>query len=223
MNSENQKNFLKSEILNLVKGLVVASIFFIVFVLILIVKRKIYPSPIIYFEGILIIVFMTILAIGFSFLIGAVTAKSKAFSSYIILGVLLGAVGSYAFHITLPTTLDRSISVFMLSLLRSKDLNVPEIQCNFVKQFVIDSKGIDRRVKEQLVTGNIIENNERFHITDRGKGLVSLWIQLVDIFSVRKDFSDVKPSNVECNFSSSNDSPVMAIPSEGQPFKGDSK
>ena len=64
---------------------------------------------------------MAIFGNGISFLKDFLTSRPNAFVSHIILGVLLGATGSYAsFHITLPTLLDRSISMFVLSSLHAK-------------------------------------------------------------------------------------------------------
>ncbi len=203
MNAQNQNTTLKSEVLNLLKGLLVAGIFFIVFVATLIIKRKIYPAPIIYYEGIWIIVIMTALVVGGGLLLARLISSSKTFASYIILGVLLGAAGSYAFHITIPTLLDRSISMFILALLDSNNLTMSEIQCNFVKQFVVKSKAIEKRVKEQVATGNIRVEYGRLQITDQGKTLTSSWLGLADAFSVTKDFVEVKPS-AECSSPDSN-------------------
>ena len=203
MNAQNQNTTLKSEVLNLLKGLLVAVIFFIVFLATLIIKRKIYPAPIIYYEGIWIIVIMTALVVGGGLLLALLTSSSRTFASYIILGVFVGAAGSYAFHITIPTLLDRSISMFILALLDSSDLTMSEIQCNFVKQFVIKNKAIEKRVREQVATGNIRVEDGRLQITDQGKTLTSSWLGLADAFSVTKDFVEVKP-DAECSSPDSN-------------------
>ena len=198
MNMQNQDTTLKSETLNLLKGLLVAVIFSIGFLVALIIKRKIEPAPIIYYEGIWIIVIMIALLIASSLLLAWLTSNSRTFASYIILGVLLGAAGSYAFHITIPTLLDRSISMFILALLDSNNLTMSEIQCNFVKQFVVESKAIEKRVKEQVATGNIYVKDGRLQITEQGKTLTSSWLGLADTFSVAKDFVEVKP-DARCN------------------------
>jgi len=198
MNMQNQDTTLKSEIFDLLKGLLVAVIFFIGFLVALIIKRKIEPAPIIYYEGIWIIVIMIALLIASSLLLAWLTSNSRTFASYIILGVLLGAAGSYAFHITIPTLLDRSISMFILALLDSNNLTMSEIQCNFVKQFVVESKAIEKRVKEQVATGNIYVKDGRLQITEQGKTLTSSWLGLADTFSVAKDFVEVKP-DARCN------------------------
>jgi hypothetical protein len=205
MNQKRRNNPFKHEFINLISGLLIASIFFVLFLTILVVKRKIYPSQIIYYEGIWIIIIMTILGIGISFLKDFLTSRPNAFVSHIILGVLLGATGSYAFHITLPTLLDRSISMFVLSSLHANNLNVPELQCNFVEQFIVKSKAIEKRVKEQVVIGNIAIEDGRMQITDRGRALTSSWIRLADIFSVSKDFVEVKP-RTNCDLLDSNSS-----------------
>ena len=67
-----------------------------------------------------------------------------------------------------------------------------ELRCNFVEQFVVKSKAIEKRVKEQVVIGNIAIEDGRMRITDRGRALTSSWIRLADIFSVSKDFVEVE-------------------------------
>lgn len=203
MNTQNRDTTLKNEVLNLLKGLLVAIIFFIVFLAALIIKRKIEPAPIIYYEGIWIIVIMIALLVGSGLLFAWLTSSSKTFASYIILGVLLGAAGSYAFHITIPTLLDRSISMFILALLDSNNLTMSEIQCNFVKQFVVKNEAIEKRVKEQIATENIRVEDGRLQITEQGKALTSSWLGLTDAFSVTKDFVEVKP-DAQCSSPDSN-------------------
>ena len=203
MNAQNQNTTLKSEVLNLLKGLLIAVIFFIGFLATLIIKRKIYPAPIIYYEGIWIIVIITVCLVGLGLLLAWLTSKPKMFASYIVLGIFLGAAGSYAFHITIPTLLDRSISMFILALLDSSNLTMAEIQCNFVKQFVVKSKAIEKRVKEQVATENIRIEDGRLQITDQGKVLTSLWLRSADVFSITKDFVEVKP-DAECSSPDSN-------------------
>ena len=194
---------LKDEVLNLLKGLLVAVIFFIIFLIALVIKRKLYPAPIIYYEGIWIIMTMIALIIGSGLSLALLTSNSKTFASYIILGVFIGAAGSYAFHITLPTLLDRSISMFILALLDSSDLTMPEVQCNFIRQFIIKDKAIEKRVGEQIATGNLRIEDGRLQITNQGKILTSSWLNLADVFSVTKDFVKVKP-NAECSSLDSN-------------------
>ncbi|HMN71802.1 MAG TPA: hypothetical protein PKA55_08025 [Rhodoblastus sp.] len=56
-----------------------------------------------------------------------------------------------------PVTVDRSISVFMLSQFESagKPLTVEEIRDRFVRTYVVDWAQMDRRVKEQQLSGNL--------------------------------------------------------------------
>ncbi len=56
-----------------------------------------------------------------------------------------------------PVTVDRSISVFMLSQFESagKPLTVEDVKDRFVKTYVVDWAQMDRRVKEQQISGNL--------------------------------------------------------------------
>jgi hypothetical protein len=194
MNHNIKNKRLKYETFNIIKGLFVALTFFVLFLVIFISKRKIYPSHIIFYEGVLIIFVMNVFVILAILFMRLLTYRLNCFVSYIILGVFLGSNISYAFHITFPSLIDRSISIFTLSLLHSNNLNMSEIQCNFMEHFVTKNKAIEKRVKEQVTSGNIIISNTGMQITDRGKALTSAWIRLADIFSVSKDFVEVRPS-----------------------------
>ena len=56
-----------------------------------------------------------------------------------------------------PVTVDRSISVFMLSQFESagKPLTVDEVRERFVKTYVVAWDQMNRRVKEQQISGNL--------------------------------------------------------------------
>jgi glucan phosphoethanolaminetransferase (alkaline phosphatase superfamily) len=98
MNTQNQDTTLKSETLNLLKGLLVAVIFSIGFLVALIIKRKIEPAPIIYYEGIWIIVIMIALLIASSLLLAWLTSNSRTFASYIGTGSVRLSSNSLIFN-----------------------------------------------------------------------------------------------------------------------------
>jgi hypothetical protein len=189
-----QKKRIRGEIRKVARTTVVAIVFVVVFLFALVAKRKIHAAPIIFYEGIGIIAVLGAVAIAAAFLLDLRRPKSQAFSSHVLSGIFLGMVTAYAFHITLPSLLDRSISMFVLSLLRETSLSPAEVQCNFVEQFVIDSGALDKRVKEQVATGNIQAQGGQLSMTSRGRFMDSSWIFMADAFAVRKDFVEVRPA-----------------------------
>lgn len=72
-------------------------------------------------------------------------------------GAIVTACILGAFFVLGPVTVDRSISVFMLSQFESagKPLTVADVKDRFVKTYVVDWSQMDRRVKEQQISGNL--------------------------------------------------------------------
>jgi hypothetical protein len=181
------------ELRKLLRGLLATVVFGVAFVVVLVLKRKIHASTIIFYEGISIISALGVCAVLVLVAHDRLRPGSKQLTSHTVMGILLGMAVSYSFHITFPSLLDRSISMFVLSLLREKPLTPAEVQCNFVQQFVVKSGALDKRVKEQIATGNIDERDGRLQMTRRGRMMNSSWIEMTDAFSIRNDFVEVQP------------------------------
>jgi hypothetical protein len=188
-----ERGRIREELKKLVRGVLVAVAFALTFTVVLFAKRKIHASPIIFYEGIEIIAVLGVFGVLVLIALDRRRSGSRWLTSHAVMGILLGMAVSYSFHITLPSLLDRSISMFVLSLLREKPLTRPEVQCNFVQQFVVASGALDKRVMEQVATGNIDEGGGSLHMTDRGRAMDSSWIAMADAFAVRKDFVEVRP------------------------------
>ena len=91
----------------------------------------------------------------------------------------------------IPVTVERSISVYMLSYL---DENYPqtitkdEFEKTFYKQYIHDFGAFDKRFKEQLDTGSIeyIPKENSYQITEKGKKIVGLFRFFADLFGTEK-------------------------------------
>jgi hypothetical protein len=93
---------------------------------------------------------------------------------------LVGAVAlSLAFNlcflVIFPVTFDRSISMFLLARIEQADgrLDSKALQALFTREYLGDMHQIDRRVFEQMLSGNIQVIDGRIHLTPRGKALLS--------------------------------------------------
>ncbi len=90
------------------------------------------------------------------------------------------------FFTLVPVTVERSVSVFMLSYMEentgttyTKD-DVEEI---FVKKYVQDYGAFEKRFHEQVVTGTIQEKSDgTYEITHKGKQVVKLFRVIADWF-----------------------------------------
>ncbi|MCB1474062.1 MAG: hypothetical protein KDJ68_14605 [Rhodobiaceae bacterium] len=92
----------------------------------------------------------------------------------LVTAVLAASFLVYAFHITLPTIVDRSISLFILSRVdREAGLSIEEMQSAFVDGYVSGHDAVCRRVDEQLGSGNIVFRDGRYVLTPTGAMLLS--------------------------------------------------
>ncbi|MFA9376732.1 MAG: hypothetical protein ACERKZ_08255 [Lachnotalea sp.] len=93
---------------------------------------------------------------------------------------------------TVVVSLDRSLSVFVLSYLEQEDRSYSEAELNEVFQNVfIEKYGmLDRRFWEQLESGNIEEDEEEYKLTNRGEVLVKIFKAVGKIYKVDDRFID---------------------------------
>ncbi len=75
-----------------------------------------------------------------------------------------------------PVTVDRSISIFMLSEFDSADhpLGENEVRDAFVHRYVDDWGQIDRRLREQELSGNIESTPSGWRITQQGRAFMTI-------------------------------------------------
>jgi hypothetical protein len=95
----------------------------------------------------------------------------------IIAAVALSLSANLMFLIVLPVTIDRSISVFLLAEIdahRTSPLSTAELQDAFVRHYVRDMRQIDRRVREQTLSGTISTDGGRIRLTPRGERFLVL-------------------------------------------------
>lgn len=94
---------------------------------------------------------------------------------------------NFTFFTLIPVTVERSISVFMLSYMdENDDINFTQedIQNVFAVKYVIDYGAFDKRFNEQIETGSIVKcEDDRYGITDRGKFIVKLFRMFAKIFN----------------------------------------
>ncbi len=130
--------------------------------------------PLLFYRGALI-AFVGALLLG---LLLAIAARRIA---AIDLSTGVGAVAlSLAFNISFlivfPVTFDRSITMFLLARIESQDgqLTPSMLEQVFVRQYLGDMRQIDRRVREQRLSGNIVQRDDgRIELTLQGRRLLA--------------------------------------------------
>lgn len=93
-----------------------------------------------------------------------------------VLLVALWLVGGYAFAVTGPTILDRSLSFYILEKLQQRGGGVREdaIGTIFVTEYMPEFRLVDVRLTEQLQSGTIVIEDGCVKLTPHGQRLASL-------------------------------------------------
>jgi hypothetical protein len=161
-------------------------ILFSLYLIFFILFRRVEPSGIIFYQGLLTIFFIAFLSIFFLIFahLKRLEYLDKQFSDLFKISIVIFILFSYSFHITIPSLLDRSISLFMIAVTEKKPgLQIEEFRYLFYKNFLIDNKAIEKRLDEQIVSGNMYLNNNSYYLTEKGRQIQSLNIFFVKTFN----------------------------------------
>ncbi|MCC0048134.1 MAG: hypothetical protein H6882_03050 [Rhodobiaceae bacterium] len=92
-----------------------------------------------------------------------------------ILLIALWLLGGYAYAITLPTVLDRSLSFYILEKLQQRGGGIREdaIGDVFVSEYMPEFRLVDVRLTEQQASGTIVIENGCVKLTPRGERLAN--------------------------------------------------
>jgi hypothetical protein len=99
------------------------------------------------------------------------------------------AVLSFAFLSTFPVILDRSITLHMYNYIaKNPGVSVDMIRSNFIEEFVVSHNGIEKRVIEQQVLGNIYVVDDQIYLTDSGDKSYKFFQFLNKAFNIRPTY-----------------------------------
>ena len=80
-----------------------------------------------------------------------------------------------SFLVIAPVTVDRSISVFMIATMAAapeQPVTTADMDLAFRTQYLDRMAQIDRRMKEQVLSGTIVEEGGRYRLTPKGIGFM---------------------------------------------------
>ena len=164
---------------------IIGTIFFILFFR----SNLLNDINIIFYRGIILLTASCILV----FLIMIVFKKSHwgPLFTYkdVILSIILIACVNLVFFTHFPVTVERSISVFLLNYMnkhRNEVLTDKEITEVFINKYLYEFNAIDKRLQEQLASGNIICDVKGCRISKQGELLIKLFFLIADIFKIDK-------------------------------------
>jgi hypothetical protein len=169
---------------------------FVVFLAAYVLMRQLAPPSIPYVEGIVVAAGSAILSSFIAYHFGAAYLFQGGNRAQVIQLIFLSAfLVNYAFVITFPTLLDRSISVMMISFLdRAKHRSVPIDQLNqaFIEVYVAGDTQTRKRVAEQVAIGNVTASNDQVAITSRGREFARLNRIMASLFNIQRTYVDAE-------------------------------
>ena len=96
---------------------------------------------------------------------------------------------AFAFLTTFPVILDRSITLHMYNYLaKNPGVSEIEIRKNFIDEFLITNKGIEKRIREQEVLGNVSVIKNRVYLTKSGIHSYKLFNNLNKLFNIKPTY-----------------------------------
>jgi hypothetical protein len=141
----------------------------------LLLKLNAFGNLVLFYRGLVILVLIAILG---SMVLLYATPQQLA-SSFtckdIIMATVLFFCLNLAFFITIPVTIDRSISVHLLEsvMYESEPMTKEEIEQRFIEQYFEQNDAIAKRLHEQLVTGNVTKIDDKYTLTPQGERTVT--------------------------------------------------
>jgi hypothetical protein len=94
------------------------------------------------------------------------------------------------FLVLLPVTVDRSVSVYLLSTVEQQDgINPPALEQAFVTGYVRDMHAVDRRIDEQRKSGNItVGRDGKVRLTAQGHRFMAFSRSVATLFGTDPRF-----------------------------------
>lgn len=122
-------------------------------------------------------------------------AKHRSRDYLILSAISLAFAANTTFLIVFPVTIDRSVSVYLLGqlLTHPSGMTENELSQRLIREYVTEYRGVDRRMQEQMLTGNVKVTEGRYTLTEQGKLFMHFSGLVSNLFSVDPRF--VRPLN----------------------------
>ncbi|MBL8390087.1 MAG: hypothetical protein JNK17_17905 [Hydrogenophaga sp.] len=109
-------------------------------------------------------------------LTGLVMSGSRSFNGFEkLLLVVIWILSGYAFAISVPTVLDRSLSFYILEKLQQRGGGIQQSRFAdvFTKEYLKEHRLVDVRLTEQLQSGTIVIHDGCVKLTEKGQRLAA--------------------------------------------------
>ncbi|MCR4624909.1 MAG: hypothetical protein K5795_02920 [Lachnospiraceae bacterium] len=165
------------------------------FLLVLLIRLPIFSGMhVLMYRGIVLIVISGIIASVLMVLFKKLKGITWLSAKDVVLVFILCCSINMVFFTLIPVTVERSVSVFMLSYMDTFDERTyteDEISEIFVDKYVTEYGAFEKRFDEQLTTGTIEKNADgSYSITSKGRLIVKLFRLISDVFETDKRLVD---------------------------------
>ena len=181
------KNIL-NKILQYLGCLIITCIVSFVFFALLFHTKLFSNVQVLMYRGIIFIVISAVFNIILSIIIKRMLFKElNGFDIFSIVVFYMSV--TMVFFILVPVTVERSVSVYMLSYADESDTNFTksDIENSFIDIYLKDFGAFDKRFDEQIETGTIEKvNDNEYRLNDRGRVIVRLFRLIATVFNTDK-------------------------------------
>lgn len=154
------------------------------FQILYILKRWLSPAPIIFYEGLLLAIYFFVLG-----LVGTVIARKlhRRLTAYWIPAVIAAFLFNYAFVITIPSLLDRSISITLIGAVAEggdKGVTFDALNRLFFESYMDGDRQVRKRLTEQMAGNHIVEHDGSYSLTPKGRFIFETNLFLARLYRI---------------------------------------
>lgn len=144
----------------------------------LVVWRHLQPTGILFYQGLLLAFAVTALQLV------ALRRWRRGTWGPALKDCLLGFLLIYSLLFTVPTTVERAYTVRMVLELQRvpQGLTRPQIELWFATEFQ-GQGGVERRLREQMATGSLVEVDGHYRLTPMGQALARTFVALRRVYA----------------------------------------
>ncbi len=160
--------------MKLLSALILTVVYIVLLLGIYVVHAWYLPVPVVFYSAMLdAVLAAAVMAVG---MVALRWARRTLGGFERLLLVVIWLLGGYAYAISVPTVLDRSLSFYILEKLQQRGGGIEELHMAdvFVREYMPEFRLVDVRLTEQLQSGTIIIKNGCVMLTPRGQFIASV-------------------------------------------------
>jgi hypothetical protein len=154
------------------------------FQILYILKRWLWPGPIVFYEGLLLGICFFVLG-----LLGAIVVRklNGRLASYWIPAAVAAFLFNYAFIITIPSLLERSISITLIGAVAqggAKGVAFDTINRTFLESYLAGDRQIHKRLTEQVTSDDMVDHDGSYSLTPKGRFIFETNVMLARLYHI---------------------------------------